>query len=270
MRCTLYILVYLALFWPKHSHAQPLTFVAEDLPPYHYIDKNGNAAGALVDITKAILHEAQLSGQFEIMPMARAYHELKNNPLALMMSLLQTPERQPQFTWLGQLYFADAYLVGLKNLPHQVESLTDAKGLKVSIIRGYSSAHYLQKEGFQEDKNLVLASHYKQLWDLLFKQRVDLVMTNTMTLKKELKNSGYSVNQVSKMLHIDRFPSALQLVANKHIPRNICQRLAKALQKIKQMGMYEKILTRWQLAIPRQHIASQTDNIPHPRQPAQL
>jgi polar amino acid transport system substrate-binding protein len=270
MQRELYLLFYLVLVWPIHSNAQPLTFVAEDLPPYHYVDKNGNAAGALVDVTKAILHEAQLSGQFEIMPMARAYYKLKNNPTSLMMSLLLTPERKPHFTWLGQLYFTDAYLVSLKNSSHQINKLADAKKLKVGTIRGYSSARYLQTKGFQEDKNLILVSHYKQLWDLLFKERVDLIMTNTMTLAKELKNSGYSVNQVAKILPIKRFPSQLQLAANQDISKNTCRHLIEALEKIKQSGLYEQILTRWQLTIPKHHRISQIDNIQHPQQLEQL
>ncbi|KAF7774373.1 hypothetical protein PCIT_a0809 [Pseudoalteromonas citrea] len=269
MRSTLYVFMSLMFLWVKCIDAQTLTFVAEDLPPYHFSDKNGNAAGALVDITKAVLHEAQLSGQFEIMPMARAYHVLQNNPLGLMMSLLQTPSRKSQFTWLGQLYFADAYLVALKNSPYQVQSLNEAKQHKVSTIRGYSSANYLQQAGFKEDKNLLLASHYQQLWHLLFKQRVDFVMTNTMTLEKELKNSGYSVNKVAKALHIKNFPSALHLVANKQIPSNICQRLADALEKIKNTGLYSQILTRWQLDIPHHQLANQkgsTLRLPLPEQ----
>ncbi|MBE0367171.1 substrate-binding periplasmic protein [Pseudoalteromonas aurantia] len=270
MRSTLYMFISLLFLGVKHGYAQPLVFVAEDLPPYHFSDKNGNAAGALVDITKAVLHEAQLQGQFEIMPMARAYHELQNNPLALMMSLLKTSSRASQFTWLGQLYFADAYLVSLKGSPHHVSTLNDAQQFRVGTIRGYSSARYLQSAGFVEDKNLLLASHYQQLWHVLFKRRVDFVMTNTLTLEKELKNSGYSALKVEKKLHITHFPSALHLVANKQIPNNICQRLAIALQSIKKKGLYQQILARWKLKAPPKKMTNPPSNTQHLLQPVPI
>jgi polar amino acid transport system substrate-binding protein len=243
----LFITVFTFLSTPTYS----LTFYAEDLPPYHFKNAHGKTTGALVEIVQEALKAAQLHGQFQIVPMARAYKELQTVPDALMISLLKTPSRETQFHWLAQTYFADAYLVGLKEAVHTVDSLQGAQTYRVSTIRGYSSEKYLLQAGFSEDDTLVLVSHYQQLWQLLFKKRTDLVMTNTLTLNYEVLNSGLDPTLLKKKLHLDDFPSELWLVANLNLPADIAKALSAGMSTIKRQGTYTKILERWQLPLPQ-------------------
>jgi polar amino acid transport system substrate-binding protein len=168
-----------------------------------------------------------------------------------MISLLKTPSLETQFHWLAQTYFADAYLVGLKEAVHTVDSLQGAQTYRVSTIRGYSSEKYLLQAGFSEDDTLVLVSHYQQLWQLLFKKRTDLVMTNTLTLNYEVLNSGLDPTLLKKKLHLDDFPSELWLVANLNLPADIAKALSAGMSTIKRQGTYTKILERWQLPLPQ-------------------
>ncbi|WP_105169047.1 substrate-binding periplasmic protein [Pseudoalteromonas sp. T1lg23B] len=233
------------------SHAQTLTLYAEDLPPYHFKNAQGEVSGALVDIARSALSHAQLEGQFEIVPMARAYKELQTQPNTLMLSLLKTPQRSKQFVWIAQTYFADAYLVSHVDSPITLDTLQQAKQFRVSTIRGYSSEHFLRKQGFSEEENLVLVSHYHQLWQLLYKKRIDLVLTNTLTLEKEVLSTGLDPTLVAKKLHLTDFPSQLWLVANPQLDATTAQKLKASVHHLKQSGVYQQILARWKLSAPQ-------------------
>lgn len=232
------------------SYAQAITFIAEDLPPYHYKNKSGEVVGALVDIAKATLNEASLSGKFELMPMARAYHQLETHPDIIMMSLLKNQQRSELFNWIGAVYFADAYLVTLKPFAGQATTLEQAKNYRVGTINGYSSAQYLINKGFTDDENLVLVSHYSQLWQMLFKRRLDFVLSNTLTLENELKSVGFDVNDINKHIHLTQYPSLLYFAANKKISHETSNKLKQALTNIKENGQYLAILQKWGLSPP--------------------
>ncbi|CAH9049464.1 hypothetical protein PSECIP111951_01322 [Pseudoalteromonas holothuriae] len=233
------------------SKAQALIFYAEDLPPYHFKNAQGQISGALVEITHAALKHAELDGTFSIMPMARAYKELQEDPNALMLSLIKTPERAREFKWIAQSYFADAYLVSLASNPINPQTLEAAQNLRVSTIRGYSSARFLQQAGFSEEENLVLVGHYTQLWQLLYKKRIDLVLTNTLTLENEIIRSGLNPKLIEKKLHLTGLSSELWLSANIKLDPKIAQKLSAAMEHIKKSGVYAQILTRWQLPVPQ-------------------
>ncbi|WP_286247768.1 ABC transporter substrate-binding protein [Pseudoalteromonas sp. MM1] len=230
--------------------AQTITFVAEDLPPYHFINQNNEPDGALIDLAKATIKHTKLTAKFEIMPMARIFYALEHNPNAVTLSLLKTPIREKQLTWLGESYFADAYLVSLKSHTDEVSHLNHAKFYQVATIRGYSSATYLKNAGFVEGENLVLVSYYQQLWQMLYKKRIDFVLTNTLTLENELKRSGLNPNLIIKRIHLTDYPSKLYFSANKTLDKHTASAISHALNTLKENGEYQAILTKWQLPLP--------------------
>lgn len=244
------VFIFVFIFCSNVRAVSSLTFIAEDLHPYHFKNKSGEADGASVDIAKAVLKEAKLQAKFEIMPMARAFHQLAANPNTIMLSLLKTPARQSQFKWLGAVYFTDAYLVSLKSHKDEVTHLNHAKFYRVGTIRGYLSAKYLIKMGFEEDKNLILASYYQQAWQMLYKGRTDFVLMNTLTLDNELKMSGLDPDLITKRLHLADFPSILYFAANNQIDEQTANLISQALKTIKVSGEYQAILKKWQLPLP--------------------
>lgn len=238
-------------FYSVTCNANAITFIAEDLPPYHFKNPQGEADGALVDIAKAVIKNTELIATFEIMPMARMFQQQQANPNAIMLSLLKTPDRSNSFTWLGDVYFADAYLVSLRSHKDEVIHLNFAKEYKVATIRGYSAEAYLKSEGFDESTNLVLVSYYQQLWQMLYKDRIDFVVTNTLTLENELIRSGLDPSLITKRIHLDELPSSLNFAASKKINPQIAKAITEGLNTIKASGEYQAILNKWQLPLPK-------------------
>jgi len=250
MRLRMMLTVFVLVFYSAVCHANPVTFIAEDLPPYHFKNPQGEAQGALVDIAKAVLKGTALTATFEIMPMARMFQQQQANPNAIMLSLLKTPNRNSQFKWLGKVYFADAYLVSLRSHNDEVIHLNFAKEYKVATIRGYSAQAYLEAQGFTESENLVLVSYYQQLWRMLYKNRIDFVVTNTLTLENELKRTGLDPSLITKRIHLDELPSSLHFAASKQLNPQTAKIITDRLNAIKESGEYQQILNKWQLPIP--------------------
>ncbi|WP_024600704.1 substrate-binding periplasmic protein [Pseudoalteromonas sp. TAE56] len=245
------------MFYSAICNAGPVTFIAEDLPPYHFKNQQGEVSGALVDIAKAVVKQTNLTANFEIMPMARVFKEHQTSTNAIMLSLLKTPERINKYTWLGEVYFADAYLISLKNHVDEVVHLNFAKEYKVATIRGYLSEAYLKQKGFTENKNLILVSYYNQLWQMLYKNRIDFVVTNTLTLDNELKSLELDPSLITKRIHLSGLPSSLNFAASKQLNPKTAKALSDALNNIKENGEYRAILNKWQLLLPN------TTNLQH-------
>ncbi|MFD2167119.1 substrate-binding periplasmic protein [Thalassotalea euphylliae] len=227
--------------------AETLTFVAEDLPPYHYIDESGKANGALVEIVNALAMHADIEYTIELYPFARAFKLLNAKPNVLMFSLLKSPSRENQFLWLGELIHNKAFLVALKENNAELANLAQAKNSTVGTIRGYYSERYLKNAGFEEGKNLSLSVKYQSLWQMLFNKRTDFVLTNAVSLNKELGELGYSVDEIERRLELRDFPNQLHLAGNLALDPSIANKLKQALDSIKANGEYHQILTRWGL-----------------------
>lgn len=232
--------------WSSESE---LRFVAEDLYPLHFIDNEKHPQGFLVDLVEAVLLECQCKGRVEIMPQARAFKELRTDENTLMMSLLKTPKRTSEFEFLGTVFYAHAYLIGLKSKKFNLTNLKSAQDFRVSTVRGYYSQSFLQQAGFSTDYNLVLAPEPASLLQMLYKNRTDLVLTNTLHLEKELQSIGLDPTQIEKKLKLSDFPNELHFVANHRLHSDLISRLKHALQKVKVSPIYPSLLEKWQLKL---------------------
>jgi polar amino acid transport system substrate-binding protein len=244
-------LIVLFLASGDASSSNKLRFVAEDLYPLHFIDENKQAQGFLVDLVTEVLYECQCQGYVEIMPQARAFKELRSDDNTLMMSLLKTPSREDEFHFLGSVFYARAYLIGLKSLKYDLKNLESAKDLRVSTVRGYYSQTFLQQAGFDTEQNLVLAPEPASLLQMLYRNRTDLVLTNTLHLDKELKSIGLDPTKIERKLSLRYFPHELHFVANKRLKSERAIRLKAALKKVKDSSVYSFLLSKWQLKLTK-------------------
>ncbi len=240
--------ILLTFYSLSNSFAKELIFVAEDLPPFHFLDENNKPAGILVDVVKAVIKEANVDATIELMPFARCYQSAQNQADVFMFSLLKTPDRIPNFKWVGQTYEAKAYLVGLKDRSDiKLNNIEDAKNLVVGTIRGYHSEHYLKDADFTTDNNLSLSVNYEQMWGMLFKNRIDLILTNFIALELEMESIGLDVDDVTPYLELKNFPNQLHIATSLTTSDQTVELLQSALIKIKSDGRYQRIMAKWAL-----------------------
>lgn len=230
--------------------AEKLLFVAEDLPPYHFINQQGEQDGALYEIVQALIERSGIDADIQFTPWARAYDMSLNQPNVIMISVLKTPVRQQYFQWIGEIYHAEAFFVKLRSRRDlRVDSLEQARSHVVGTIRGYGAEQYLRRNGFSEGReNLALSVEYHQLWGMLFKGRVDLLFTNTLGLMAEVPRAGFDPAQVEKTYAVSDFPSELHLATGQNTAEEVVVRLRSGLQQLKEQGTYHRILKKWGLS----------------------
>ena len=242
------VLTLVLLFHCTVSHAEKLRFVAEDLPPFHYLDDSNQPSGALVEVVQALSKTLPMKTSIELMPFARTLQLVRHTPNVFMFSLLKTPSREAKYQWAGQTYKIEAFLVGLKNSDHlKINSLEDAKEYRVGTIRGYHSDHFLQQAGFTTDTNLMLSVNYQRMWRLLFKRRIDFVLTNNIALGREIGSIGLDSDEVKQYLAAEDFPNQLHIATNLTTDEKTVTLLGEALKSLKRSGRYQQIIDKWGL-----------------------
>ncbi|AZQ86015.1 transporter substrate-binding domain-containing protein [Colwellia sp. Arc7-635] len=245
---TISLSLYLCCVVLSHAQEKPLLFLTEELPPYHFIDSQGEVAGAFVEIIQATLVQANLSGKIEIQPLARTFKATKNQSNTFMLSLLKTPNRVDDFQWVGQIYESYAVLVGLESRPEiELATLESAKPYMIGTVRGYHSEYFLRENGYVENENLSLSVTSKHLWAMLFNKRIDLVLTNYMALDRDIKKAGFDAANIKPYLSLPNFPNKLHIATGLTTPAVTVEKLSVALSEIKKSGLYQNILTKYNL-----------------------
>jgi polar amino acid transport system substrate-binding protein len=230
------------------SKVGPLRFVAENLPPFHFLGTDNKPTGALVEVVQALTAQTGVAATIELMPFARVYQLTSHQPDVFMFSLLRSPSREKQFVWVGQTYKIEAYLVGLKIRDDlSLNSLDDAKNYVVGTIRGYHSDHFLRDAGFVVDDNLSLSTKYQRMWRMLFKGRIDLVFTNSIAHDRELTSIKLDPKDIKQYLVVSDFPNQLHIATNSATSKQTVKVLQNGLEQLKHTGRYQQIIDKWGL-----------------------
>jgi polar amino acid transport system substrate-binding protein len=236
------------IFIPLLSYANQLEFVAEELPPFHFYDADKKPTGALVEVIEALMIQTQLSGIVKLMPFARSFDLTSKKKNTFMISLMKSTERKNHFQWVGQIYKSTAFLVGLRNRTDiNLSNIEDAKSFVVGTIRGYHSEKYLRKNGFTTPENLHLSVNYKHMWDMLFGQRIDFILTNFVAIDTEMKSIGLKKKDIKTVLALHDFPGDLFIATGVNTSSETVAALSVGLQQIKADGTYRKIMDKWGL-----------------------
>jgi polar amino acid transport system substrate-binding protein len=240
--------ILILICFPLLSHADQLEFVAEELPPFHFYDADKKPTGALVEVIEALMIRAKLSGIVKLMPFARSYDLTLKKPNTFMFSLMKSAERKDHFQWIGQIYKSTAFLVGLRERSDiNISSLEEAKSFVVGTIRGYHSEKYLKKKGFSTQSNLHLSVNYKHMWNMLFGQRIDFILTNFVAIDTEMKSIGLNKKDIRTFVELHDFPGDLFIATGVKSSGKTVATLSLALQQIKADGTYKKIMDKWGL-----------------------
>lgn len=226
--------------------ATEILFVAEQLPPIHYINNQNQPDGFLVKLATAAADRAGLSSRVALMPQARAFEQSTSQSSVFMLSLLRSDTREKQFQWVGSVYETKAFLIGLAGRNDiRLNSLEDAKSLVVGTVRGYFSETWLRKRGFSDKHNLGLAVQYDHLWGMLFKKHVDLILTNALSQDLEINKAGYKPEQVARYLALPELTRELYIATGLNTEKHIVAQLSSALESMKADGNYQALKAEW-------------------------
>ena len=242
--------LFISVFAQEVKNAdKALRFYNEISPPYFWLDDNNQPQGANYDLAAALMAHTKLKGVIEQLPWARAVVEATSKPDIVLLTALRTELREKQLKWLGTVHTAQAHLLAMKeNSNIQIVDFEDAKKYMIGTIRGYGAADFFISNGFVEGRNLMLLSSQTQLWSMLFKGRIDLVLDNLTTAKFEINRAGFNVEDVNSVMSIEALKANLEMATGHLTDQQTTERLRKGLQQLKDNGEYQRIMENWGLA----------------------
>lgn len=130
-------------------NAVNLKIYCEDDPPFQIVDKNGKLKGLTTEIVQEIQKRVHNTDPIEVVPWARGYNILENNPNVVLFSMSRTAERNHLFQWVGPVNEISYVLYGRKDSKALINVLDDAKKLNsIGVYKDDVRDIFLTKMGF--------------------------------------------------------------------------------------------------------------------------
>lgn len=233
------------------SNEKTINFVTEHLPPFQIVDTaQGEHSGAMVEIIDAMIAQSQLANNIDIntqfLPWEKAYNMALKEKNTFIFSMRRGAKREDKFIWLDEIYQAKPTLMKLaKRTDISVNNITDLTQYSIGVVRGDYDNNLLEKHHL--NANIRHGLNYKELWLMLAKNQVDLIMTTPAVTREALAELKAKPNLFAQAYQFEYADNALYLAANKNTDADIIKTFQQALRTIKNNGTYQAILNKWAL-----------------------
>lgn len=144
------ILIILTSNFALASDIDDLRWIAQDYPPYAYIDDNGHNAGPVINLVAEILKKSGSSktiDDIKISTFSKMFIFSNNKEDAVFFPLAKTPDRESYFKWVGPIFV---------NKP-----VIYAKAIKRSTDKGLTGRKPIQINQIEDLKNYTILGRDK-------------------------------------------------------------------------------------------------------------
>ena len=207
----------------------------EEYAPLSYTE-NGILKGIATEQVEAIFSLADIDYEMRVFPWARSYNKALTEANTCVFTTSHTPERSKLFKWVEPLSLNMSILVKSKQSSVSVSTIDEAMKYRIGIQNEDVAGAYLKDKGFI---SLDSAANVDQSILKLLAGRVDMVaLAESRYLA--MVDQGQPIEKV-----IDIFALKMGLACNLQVEDATIERLQKALDKLIQEGMQDKINTKY-------------------------
>lgn len=236
------LLVFLAV---PSGHAATITVVTEEYPPYNFTE-NGVIKGCSTEIVKEVLKRADISYTLDSFPWARSYNTALVAPDVLIYSIGRSEKRETLFKWIDVVAPYDIYLYKLKRRTDiKIASLDEAKHYRIGAVRDDVRAQFLEKNSFEQGKNLDLVTQDIQNIRKMMLDRIDLFPIDQLALIHILKLEGLAIEDFERVLQLEDLSTGLYLAFSLKTDDALVEKCKAALAEIKKDGTYDAIMKKY-------------------------
>lgn len=226
--------------------ADDITIVTESLPPFQIVDKNQKLTGFSTEIIQAMLKQAKVEADIQVLPWAQAYELALVQKNVLIFSLVRSKARQHKFKWVGDILKQHYYFFSL-NERHDIHisNISDIKKYVTGVVKDSFEHQLLLSYGFSSPFNLRLDSSQAKLPELLKSQQVDLYFGSKisgLSLDKTLLKTNASLKQHYK---INESPGNISIAFSKQTDDEVVTQFRKAFLEVHMNGTYTEIMKKW-------------------------
>jgi polar amino acid transport system substrate-binding protein len=145
------ITTLIALAAEQKNITKKVTLITEEYPPFNMRNVEKNRKTAIVGVSTEIIRElfkrGNINYSLHIYPWKRAYKTVKENENHGLFSTFLSPQRKPQFKWVGPIVPNNWILMGKSNRNFNIKTVEDACKYHIGGYRGDAFAAYLEKNG---------------------------------------------------------------------------------------------------------------------------
>ncbi len=148
--------------------AKPVKFVAQDSPPFNFLDGK-TVKGASYEIMTKVCEKLKWTCEMEIIPQKRGLAMAEAGEVDGVWGLIQIAEREKYLTHSATTWTSNLSYMGISGVTAPVKSSDDLKGFTVAGVR--ASASYKKAEELKEkikDLKLVEVNNYIDAYKALF------------------------------------------------------------------------------------------------------
>jgi polar amino acid transport system substrate-binding protein len=217
----------------------------EYLPPYNYLDQDGNAAGLDVEIVRAVMDEMQQAHVIKLIPWNKVALMTEGNTLDMAFQWESTAETRGKYLLVGPIRVSKTVLMTLDQAPiRNFTSFAALKSLRFGSVKGYSyipeydSADFLPKDPNSTNNEILLHK-------LILKQN-DIIIGDLSTFAYLAKKHG--IESKVRILGGMVKETSRYVAFPKEKPEYAAW-FAQAFHNIQANGEYQKIAIKWSTVV---------------------
>lgn len=227
------------------SPVDNMKFFTEDYPPFNMMGADGKLTGVgvetLVEIFKRCESKHTLD-DIKLVPWARGYKDLQEDPTVCLFSMGQTEERLPNFKWVGPFFVNTFDAFALKSRGIKVNSKEDLVNLKAGVIRDDIGENLAKAANIKHiESTATTESNVKKLQE----GRIDIWVFSQNGLKLQLDKMKLNVDDFEKVWQLSE--SRLFYAFNKDADDAVISAMQKALDEMKADGTHAAILAKYDM-----------------------
>lgn len=216
----------------------------ESWAPFSY-EFEKETIGIATDLVKDLLDRSGIEYQLTLVPWARGFNKVQTSPGTMLFLTKLTPDREHLFQWVGPIAEINLYLYQLKENPIiEIDDLRDLRRYRVGVERGGSSEKVLNQLGLDERGTLYPVNSFSQLIAMIFKDRIDFVISDEISLQFQTKMTGYPFKELMQN-RIFSEQGQYYLALNIQTPQSVVSALQYHLEIMQQNGDDTKIIQRY-------------------------
>ncbi len=244
MQTRIWLCLFLTLAGASVARADNVTAVTENAFPLSF-ERDGKVDGHATALVEETFRRAGFEYKIELYPWARALNMATNDPNVLIYSIARTPEREPQFKWVGEIMPIRYSLYKMRDRHDIViKTLDDAKKYRIGILKDDTRAKYLAQHGFSEGLTQGLQEVTTNALNLrkLESGRIDLVPLSRLGVAGLCKSEGFDCGQFEVAFDLDLPANYLYMAFSKTTPDAVVDKARNAYSALRKEGVVQKIL----------------------------
>jgi polar amino acid transport system substrate-binding protein len=224
--------------------AASLQLTTENTPPGS-MEQDGRVVGYATDIVREIMRRTYTDYTLRIFPWKRAYALALDNDNGCVFSTTRTSEREALFKWVGPIEDNEWVLFARADRKLRINSLDDARGMRIGTSAGDARETYLLQRGLQVDPTSNVADNPGKL----IRNRIDLWASSLKWGTAALERGGLS-GQIVPVLTFNRVK--IYLACNPKVPNELIDSMNAAVKAMEKDGSSAAIIRRYAgwLALP--------------------